>query len=279
MHERSKRHAHTKGEGNKNKGGKAEAGFRTGSIEKSEGGDHGQQGRRGGGTKQSVRGLLVFLEKLLTSCRACARCVDHGYTCVLQVSGSGKACQPCTTQKTACSFTGRMVPSGSVDPEVIKEAIESAVGPMMMKVMSALCSQKRAIEEMSMELFRKNMGHLQEDREWAKVEEALKNWRNWGKLGTGYGHLLVVEEKLLRRVDSPEASGSKEISEAKLLEVKRTRREVLGERVVDDSEDEDMGDENEGDSKGGDEDEIEEGNEGEDGPEVSSEEDQLEEDS
>ena len=83
--------------------------------------------------------------------------MDHGYTCVPQVSGSGKACWPCATQKTACSFTGRTVPSGSVDPEVIKEAIESAVGPMMTKVTSALCSQKRVIEEMSMELFGKNM--------------------------------------------------------------------------------------------------------------------------
>ena len=134
----------------------------------------------------------------------------------------------------------------------------------------------------------KNMGHSQEDREWAEVEEALKNWRNWGKPGTGYGHLPVVEEKLLRRVDSPEASGSEAISEAELLEVKRTRREVLGEQVVgesededmgDENEDEDMGDENEGDSEGEDVDEVEEGNEGEDGPEASSEEDQLEEDS
>ena len=222
----------TKGKGNENEGGKAEAGFHAGSVEESKGSDHRQQGQRGGGTKQSVRGLLVFLEKLLTLCRACARCVDHGYTCILQVSRSGKACRPCATHKTACSFTGHTVPSGSIDPEMIKEAIESVVGPMMTKVTSALRSQKQAIEEMSMELFGKNMGHSQEDREWAEVEEALKNWRNWGKPGTGYGHLPVVEERLLRRVDSPEALGSEAISEAELLEVKRTRREVLGEQVV-----------------------------------------------
>ena len=74
-----------------------------------------------------------------------------------------------------------------------------------------------------------SVGHSQEDWEWVEVEEALKNWRNWGKPGTRYGHLPVVEEKLLRRVDSPEVLGSEEISEAELLKVKRTRREVLGE--------------------------------------------------
>ena len=205
--------------------------------------------------------------------------MDHGYTCILQVSGSGKACWPYAIQKTACLFTGHMVPSRSVDPEVIKEAIESVVGPMMTKVTSTLRSQKRAIKEMSMELFGKNMGHSQEDQEWAEVEEALKNWHNWGKLGTRYGHLPVVEEKLLRRVGSLEASGSEEISKAELLKVKRTRREVFGEHVVDKSKDEDMGDKNKGDSKGEDVDKIEEGNKGEDGPEALSEEDQLEEDS
>ena len=68
-------------------------------------------------------------------------------------------------------FTGCMVPSRSVDSEAIKEAIESAVGPMMTKMMSALHSQKRVMEEMSMELFGKNMGHQQEDWEWMEVEE------------------------------------------------------------------------------------------------------------
>ena len=41
-----------------------------------------------------------------------------------------------------------------MDSEAIKEAIESAVGPMMTKMTSALRSQKRAMEEMSMELLR-----------------------------------------------------------------------------------------------------------------------------
>ena len=140
---------------------------------------------------------------MLTSCRPCARCVDYGHVCVLQISGSEKACKPCAKSKVACSFTGHTVPSRSVDSEAIKEAIESAVGPMMTKMTSALRSQKRAMEEMSMELFGKNMGHQQEDWEWTEVEEALRNWRNWGRLGTGYGHLPVVEERMLRRVDSP----------------------------------------------------------------------------
>ena len=60
--EGTKNEEEAEGEGGENEGGKAEAGFRTRSVEKSEGGDHGQRGRRGGGTKQSVRGLLVFLE-------------------------------------------------------------------------------------------------------------------------------------------------------------------------------------------------------------------------
>ena len=119
-----------------------------------------------------------------------------------------------------------MVLSRSVDSKVIKEAIESAVGPIMTKMTSALCFQKRAMEEMSMELFRKNMGHQQEDREWTEVEEALRNWCNWGRLGTRYGHLPVVEERMLRRVDSLEASGSGMVSEDELLELKRTRRAV-----------------------------------------------------
>ena len=80
---------------------------------------------------------------------------------------------------------------------------------------------------MSIELFGKNMGHQQEDQEWTEVEEALRNWRNWGRPGTRYGHLLVVEERMLRRVDSPEASGSGMVSEDKLLELKRTRRAVF----------------------------------------------------
>ena len=202
---------------------------------------------------------------MLTLCRPCARCVDYGHVCVPQISGSGKACKPCTRSKAACSFTGRTVPSGSVDSEVIKEAIESAVGPMMMKMTSALRSQKQAMEEMSMELFGKNMGHQQEDREWTEVKEALRNWRNWGRLGTGYGHLPVVEERMLRRVDSPEALGSGTVSEDELLELKRTRRAVFGGRVVDKSED-------------GDKDEIEGGDNGGDHPEASSEEDELEED-
>ena len=57
---------------------------------------------------------------------------------------------------------------------------------MMTKMTSALRSQKRAMEEMSMELFGKNMGHQQEDREWTEVEEALRNWHNWGRPGTRY---------------------------------------------------------------------------------------------
>ena len=178
---------------------------------------------------------------------------------------------------------------GSKGSEVIKEAIESAVGPMMTKMTSALCSQKRAMEEMSMELFGKNMGHQQEDREWTEVEEALRNWCNWGRLGTGYGHLPVVEERMLRRVDSPEASGSGMVSKDKLLELKRTRRAVFGGRVVDESEDEDeevhaggSKDRDEevhaGGSEDGDEEEIEGGDDGGDHPEVLSEEDELEED-
>ena len=164
-----------------------------------------------------------------------------------------------------------------MDSEAIKEAIESAVGPMMTKMTSALRSQKRAMEEMSMELFGKNMGHQQEDREWTEVEEVLRNWCNWGRPGTGYGHLPVVEERMLRRVDSPEASGSGTVSEDELLELKRTRRAAFGGRVVDESEDEDE-EVHAGGSKDGDEDDIEGGDDGGDHPEASSEEDELEED-
>ena len=134
---------------------------------------------------------------MLTSCRACGRCADHGITCVPQTTGSRKVCQPCATQKTACTFTGRTVPSGSVDPEVIREAVENAMRPFTARVVSSICSQKQAMEEMSVELFGKNMGHTREDREWAEAEEALRNWHKWGKPGTGYGHLPVVEERLL----------------------------------------------------------------------------------
>ena len=147
----------------------------------------------------------------------------------------------------------------------------------MTKMMSVLCSQKRAMEEMSMELFGKNMGHQQEDQEWMEVEEALRNWRNWGRPGTGYGHLPVVKEQMLRRVDSPEASGSRTVSEDELLELKRTRRAAFRGRVVDESEDEDE-EVHMGGSKDGDEDEIEGGDDGGDHPEASSEEDELEED-
>ena len=62
--------------------------------------------------------------------------------CVPQISRSGKACKLCAKCKAACSFTRHMVPSRSVDPKVIKEAIEGAVGPMMMKMTNVLCSQK-----------------------------------------------------------------------------------------------------------------------------------------
>ena len=134
---------------------------------------------------------------MLTSCRACGRCADHRITCVPQTTGSRKVCQPCATQKTACTFTGRTVPSGSVDPEVIREAVENAMRPFAARVVSSICSQKQAMEEMSVELFGKNMGHTREDREWAEAEEALRNWHKWGKPGTGYGHLPVVEERLL----------------------------------------------------------------------------------
>ena len=71
-----------------------------------------------------------------------------------------------------------------------------------------------------MELFGKNMGHQQEDWEWMEVEEALRNWQSWGKPGTGYGHLPVVKEWMLQRVDSPEPSGSRMVSEDELLELK-----------------------------------------------------------
>ena len=130
---------------------------------------------------------------------------------------------------------------------------------------------------MSIELFGKNMGHQQEDQEWTEVEEALRNWRNWGRPGTRYGHLLVVEERMLRRVDSPEASGSGMVSEDELLELKRTRRAVFRGRVVDESkvEDEEV---HAGGSEDRDEDEIEGGDDGGDHPEASSEEDELEED-
>ena len=62
--------------------------------------------------------------------------------CVPQISGSGKACKPCAKSKAACLFTGCTAPSRSMDSKAIKEAIKSAVGPMMMKMTSALCSQK-----------------------------------------------------------------------------------------------------------------------------------------
>ena len=70
---------------------------------------------------------------MLTSCRPCTRCVDYGHVCVPQISRSGKACKPCAKSKAVCSFTGRTVLSGSVDSEAIKEAIESAVGPMIVR--------------------------------------------------------------------------------------------------------------------------------------------------
>ena len=82
---------------------------------------------------------------------------------------------------------------------------------------------------------------------------------------------------MLRRVDSPEASGSGTVSEDELLELKRTRRAVFGGRVVDKSEDEDK-EVHAGGSEDGDEDDIEGGDDGGDHPEVSSEEDKLEED-
>ena len=123
----------------------------------------------------------------------------------------------------------------------------------MVRVVSSIHSQKQAMEEMSVELFRKNMGHMREDWEWAEAEEALRNWREWGKPGTSYGHLPVVEERLLRRVDSPEPLGSETVSEDELAEVKITRRRMFGERVEDESK-----------SEGEDEDEIVDENEGED---------------
>ena len=125
--------------------------------------------------------------------------------------------------------------------------------PFTARVVSSIRSQKRAMEEMSVELFGKNMGHMREDREWAEAEEVLRNWREWGKPGTGYGHLPVVEERMLRRVDSPEPPGSEMVSEDELAEVKMTRRRMFGERVEDESE-----------SEGEDEDEIVDENEGED---------------
>ena len=111
-------------------------------------------------------------------------------------------------------------------------------------------------------------------REWTEVEEALRNWRNWGRLGTGYGHLPVVEERMLRRVDSPEASGSGTVSEDELLELKRTRRAAFRGRVVDKSEDEDE-EVHVGGSEDGDKDEIKGGDDGGDHPEALSEEDEL----
>ena len=120
---------------------------------------------------------------------------------------------------------------------------------------------------MSIELFGKNMGHKQEDWEWMEVEEVLRNWRSWGKLGTGYGHLLVVEEWMLWRVDSPELSGSRTVSEDKLLELKRTRRAMFGEWVVDESENK-VEEEHEGGSEDGDKDEVKGGDNGGDYPEV-----------
>ena len=174
-------------------------------------------------------------------------------------------------------FTGRTVPSGSVDPKAIKEAIEGAVEPMMMKMTNAFHSQKQAMEEMSMELFGKNMGHQQEDQEWMEVEEALRNWCNWGKPGTGYGHLPVVEEWMLRRVDSPEPLGSGTVSKDELLELKRTRRATFGGRVVDKSEDK-VEEEPKGGSEDRDKDEIEGGDDSGDYPEALSKEDELEED-
>ena len=183
----------------------------------------------------------------------CGRCADHGITCVPQTTGSRKVCQPCTIQKTACTFTGHTVPSRSVDPEVIREVVENTMRPFTARVVSSICSQKWAMEEMSVELFGKNMGHTWEDWEWAEAEEVLRNWHEWGKPGTSYGHLPVVEERLLRRVDSPEPPGSETVSEDKLAEVKMTRRRMFGERVEDKSE-----------SEGEDEDEIVDENEGED---------------
>ena len=152
-----------------------------------------------------------------------------------------------------CTFTSRTVPSRSVDPEVIREAVENVMRPFTARVVSLIHSQKQAMEEMSVELFGKNMGHTQEDWEWAEAEEALRNWRKWGKPGTSYGHLPVVEERLLRRVDLPELPGSETVSEDKLAEVKMTRRRMFGEQVEDESK-----------SEGEDEDEIVDENEGED---------------
>ena len=100
----------------------------------------------------------------------------------------------------------------------------------------------------------------------------------WGKPGTRYGHLPVVEEWILRRVDSPEPSGSGMVSEDKLLELKRTKRAMFGEWVVDESKDE-VEEKHEGGSEDRDKVKVEGGDEGEDSPEVlSKEEDQLEED-
>ena len=82
---------------------------------------------------------------------------------------------------------------------------------------------------------------------------------------------------MLRRVDSPEASGSGMVSEDELLELKRTRRAVFGGQVVDESEDEDE-EVHAGGSEDGDEDEIEGGDDSGDHPEALSEEDELEED-
>ena len=97
---------------------------------------------------------------------------------------------------------------------------------------------------------------------------------DWGRPGTGYGHLLVVEEQMLRRVDSPEASGSGTVSEDELLELKRTRRAVFRGRVVDESENKDE-EVHAGGSEDGDEDDIEGGDDGGDHPEVSSKEDDV----
>ena len=82
---------------------------------------------------------------------------------------------------------------------------------------------------------------------------------------------------MLRRVDSPEVSGSRTVSKDKLLELKRTRRAMFRGQVVDKSEDKDE-EEHVGGSEDGNEDEIEGGDNGGDHPEALSEEDKLEED-
>jgi hypothetical protein len=140
--------------------------------------------------------LFPFPRLTLSFQSPCVRCSSHGKLCLPRPTGPGRACEACMKAKTKCSFAGEhmMLPAGSTGSEVLKETINEVVA-------SAFRKQNAVIRELITEFLGRSISGrpVQEDGE-RKVQEALQNWRQWGKSGSRYEHLPMIKEEMLRKM-------------------------------------------------------------------------------